>query len=72
MVQTWKMSCRLQCYPPVRIVSPSITPADSADPVGGVENFDMDLAKVLCDVSVLPSLVTPLVEEEAVSWWDSG
>ena len=50
---------------PVRIVSPSITPADSADPVGGVENFDMDLAKVLCDVSVLPSLVTPLVEEEA-------
>ena len=50
---------------PVRIVSPSVTPADSADPVGGVENFDMDLAKVLCDVSVLPSLVTPLVEEEA-------
>ena len=50
---------------PVRIVSPSITPADSADPFGGVENFDMDLAKVLCDVSVLPSLVTPLVDEEA-------
>ena len=50
---------------PVRIVSPSVTPADSADPVGGVENFDMDLAKVLCDVSVLPALVTPLVEEEA-------
>ena len=50
---------------PVRIVSPSVTPADSADPVGGVENFDMDLAKVLCDVSVLPSLVSPLVEEEA-------
>ena len=50
---------------PVRIVSPSITPAGSADPFGGVENFDIDLAKVLCDVSVLPSLVTPLVDEEA-------
>ena len=50
---------------PVRIVSPSVTPADSVDPVGAVENFDMDLAKVLCDVSVLPALITPLVEEEA-------
>ena len=50
---------------PVRIVSPSITPASSEDPFGGVENFDLDLAKVLCDVSVLPSLVTPLVDEEA-------
>ena len=65
MVQTWKMSLPSPVLSPVRIVSPSVTPADSADPVGGVENFDMDLAKVLCDVSVLPSLVTPLVEEEA-------
>ena len=39
--------------------------AGSEDPFGGVENFDIDLAKVLCDVSVLPSLVTPLVDEEA-------
>ena len=50
---------------PVRIASPSITPAGSEDPFGGGENFDLDLAKVFCDVSVLPSLVTPLVDEEA-------
>ena len=50
---------------PVRIASPSITPAGSEDPFGRGENFDLDLAKVFCDVSVLPSLVTPLVDAEA-------
>ena len=50
---------------PVRIASPAITPAGSDDPFGRGENFDLDLAKVFCDVSVLPSLVTPLVDAEA-------
>ena len=49
---------------PVRIESPAIAPAGSDDPFGRGENFDLDLAKVLCDVSVLPSLVTPLVDVE--------
>ena len=49
---------------PVRIGSPAITPAGSDDPFGRGENFDLDLAKVFCDVSVLPSLVTPLVDAE--------
>ena len=53
---------------PVRIESPAITPAGSDDPFGRGENFDLDLAKVFCDVSVLPSLVTPIVDvETAVS-----
>ena len=54
---------------PVRIVSPAISPAGSDDPFGRGEIFDLDLAKVFCDVSVLPSLVTPLVDAEAA---DSG
>ena len=49
---------------PVRIESPAIAPAGSDDPFGRGENFDLDLAKVLCDVSVLPALVTPLVDVE--------
>ena len=50
---------------PVRIASPAISPAGPADPYGRGKNFDLDLAKVICDVSVLPSVVTPLVDLEA-------
>ena len=50
---------------PVRIASPAISPAGPADPYGRGKNFDLDLAKVFCDVSVLPSVVTPLVDLEA-------
>ena len=50
---------------PARIASPAISPAGTDDPFGRGENFDLDLAKVFCDVSVLPSLVTPLVDAEA-------
>ena len=50
---------------PARIASPAISPAGPADPYGRGENFDLDLAKVFCDVSVLPSVVTPLVDAEA-------
>ena len=49
---------------PGQIVIPAIPPAGTGDPFGRGENFDMDLAKVICEVSVLPSLVTPLVEAE--------
>ena len=49
---------------PGHIVIPAIPPAGTDDPFGRGENFDLDLAKVICEVSVLPSLVTPLVDSE--------
>ena len=49
---------------PNQIVVPAIPPAGTDDPFGREESFDLDLAKVFCEVSVLPSLVTPLVEVE--------
>ena len=34
------------------------------DPFGRGKNFDFDLAKVMCDVSVIPSIITPIEELE--------
>ena len=48
----------------VQIVAPVIPPAGTADPFGRGDGFDLDLAKVMCDVSVIPSLITPLEESE--------
>ena len=50
---------------PNQIVVPAIPPAETADPFGRGESFDLELAKVICEVLVLPSLVTPLLEVEA-------
>ena len=36
------------------------------DPFGRGDGFDFDLAKVMCDVSVLPSLITPLENSEVL------
>ena len=47
---------------PVQIVVPVIPPAGTADPFGRGDGFDLDLAKVMCDVSVILSLITPLEE----------
>ena len=33
-------------------------------PFGRGDDFDFDLAKVMCDVSVIPSIITPLEELE--------
>ena len=44
---------------PSQIVVPAIPPED---PFGRGESFDLELAKVICEVSVLPPLVMPLVE----------
>ena len=46
-----------------QIVVPAIPPAGTDDPFGRGENFDLELAKVICEVSVL--LVTLLLEVEA-------
>ena len=47
-----------------QIVVPVIPPAGTADPFGRGGGFDLDLAKVMCDVSVIPSLITPLEDLE--------
>ena len=47
-----------------QIVVPVIPPAGTADPFGRGDGFDLDLAKVMCDVSVIPSLITPLEDLE--------
>ena len=49
---------------PVQIVAPVIPPAGTADPFGRGDGFDLDLAKVMLDVSVIPSMISPLEESE--------
>ena len=52
---------------PPQIAVPASPPVGTADPFGRGEGFDMELAIVMCDVSVLPSLVSPLQEVEELS-----
>ena len=49
---------------PVQIVAPVIPPAGTADPFGRGDGFDFDLAKVMCDVSVIAAIITPLEDSE--------
>ena len=49
---------------PTQIIVPVIPPAGTADPFGRGDGFDLDLAKVMCDVSVIPSLISPLPDVE--------
>ena len=49
---------------PVQIIAPVIPPAGTADPFGWGDGFDLDLAKVMLDVSVIPSMISPLEESE--------
>ena len=49
---------------PVQIVAPVIPPAGTADPFGRGDGFDLVLARVMCDISVIPSMITPLEESE--------
>ena len=44
---------------PVQFVAPVIPPAGTADPFGRGDGFDLDLAKVMLDVSVIPSMISP-------------
>ena len=46
---------------PIAVASPVMV---VPDPFGRGDNFDFDLAKVMCDVSVIPSINTPLEESE--------
>ena len=49
---------------PVQNGAPVIPPAETADPFDRVDCFDLDLAKVMLDVLVMPSLISPLEESE--------
>ena len=49
---------------PVQNVAPVIPPAETADPFDRGDDFDLDLAKVMLDASVMPSLISPLEEYE--------
>ena len=57
---------------PTQIAVPAIAPVGTADPYGRGEGFDMELAKVMCDVSVLPSLVSPIEGVEELSPTDAS
>ena len=49
---------------PVQNVAPVIPPTDSADLLDRGDGFDLDLAKVMLDVSVMPALISPIEECE--------
>ena len=49
---------------PVQNVAPVIPPTETADPFDRGDGFDLNLAKVMLDVSVMPSLISPLEESE--------
>ena len=51
--------------PPDPIMSPPLAPEDASDPFGRGTNYDLDLADVFQDATVLPALVTPLEDTEA-------
>ena len=51
--------------PPDPIMSPPLAPEDASDPFGRDTNYDLDLADVFQDATVLPALVTPLEDTEA-------
>ena len=51
--------------PPDTIMSPPLAPEDASDPFGRDTNYDLDLADVFQDATVLPALVTPLEDTDA-------
>ena len=49
---------------PVQNVAPVIPPTETADLLDRGDGFDLDLAKVMLDVSVMPALILPIEECE--------
>ena len=49
---------------PVQNVAPVILPMEAADLLDQGDGFDLDLAKVMLDVSVMPALISPIEECE--------
>ena len=49
---------------PAQNVAPVIPPTETADSLDRGDGFDLDLAKVMLDVSVMPALISPIEESE--------
>ena len=45
---------------PVQCTTPVVMPVEPGDPQELGDNFDLDLAKVLLDVSVMPTMILPI------------
>ena len=50
----------------VQCTTPAVMPVEPGDPQELGDNFDLDLAKVLLDVSVMPTMISP-IEDSIVS-----
>ena len=51
---------------PAQCTTPAVMPVEPGDPQELGDNFDLDLAKVLLDVSVMPTMISP-IEDSIVS-----
>ena len=51
---------------PVQCTTPAVMPVEPGDPQELGDNFDLDLAKMLLDVSVMPTMILP-IEDSVVS-----
>ena len=51
---------------PVQNVAPVIPPTGTADSLDRGDGFDLDLEKVLLDISVMPVLISPIEESEVL------
>ena len=51
---------------PVQCTTPAVMPVEPGDPQELGDNFDLDLAKVLLDVSVMPTMISP-IEDSVVA-----
>ena len=49
---------------PVQNVAPVIPPTETADLLDRGDGFDLDLVKVLLEISVMPALISPIEESE--------
>ena len=49
---------------PAENIAPVIPPTETADSLDRGDGFDLDLAKVLLDISVMPALISPIEESE--------
>ena len=49
---------------PVQNLAPVIPPTETADSFDRGDDFDLDLARVILDVSVMPALISPIEESE--------
>ena len=49
---------------PVQNVAPVIPPMETADLLDWGDGFDLDLARVMLDVSVMPALISPIEDSE--------